>query len=1157
MVSLSDREQLNLLRKLDNPSLEENEKLLIMDAVKGNPQSIESIKPLSGGDLLYKNIQRQAPKKAKGTTTSSVFDKDVDYKTGVQDLGFRSKWARRDNDQERDLFLNKSVGEKGIDWDRDSQGRYVLTPRGQQKIGLNATEKKLAIDETGMSFDDVIEFFSAYGAPIALGTAGAIAAPLTGGASLGVLPYLGLTSLGAGAGTFAGVLADEGIEAIEGYQAEKATDVFQRAALEALFAAAAEGVVGGAILGGLRVAKGPGASLTPGLGGTRGEATQSNFAEAILKKDKSLLPPEIAKGKGSLFETILDPANANKVVEIEGQQVTLGQLGQDVANMMPNVKNLSDKEILATAQKVAEVIFPNKKAQARNAQAFASAIRAMKGMLNKKKTLNPNDIQKALNDAFPDDKVLKENIDVTSNKLTQLLQEAFGKKGVKSIKGRKGSPKLLDENEIAQRIEVGKRIFQNQTNAGYLAVENLLNNVSKDFLPKLNSDGLLFSKIADELDEISKTVFNGKELKKFSDFLRTKTKPSSSLSELNHIRSVLRGVAFDGTIDDAAKEAARQGVKTLDKKINFFKEQLGTLARSKSGRGIKKGVKRDVEKAFKVLDDTEQFYKDGIGKFRSKEIEEILIKAQSDGLRFDDIVNLVGDKKGLNLLLNVMNPTRLKTFQPFKDRRLTQAIKFSETESPLVTNYINKNLRANASEQTINNDPFVQYMRAAQKENMEINKLINETLGKGSTRTDQLLKKSLAAAHWTRMFGDEALTNSKGFGLQPKGGVSEIGVESQMVINPKNLWKEFTENKYALEEIYGKTEYKELVDILKTMKDDAVDALPLSNFTDIAGKRAGTLINRLKEQKQALDFQQTRGDTVRAILAARNNPDALSQLGKRFIKADVSPTEVTELKSVLITNGGLSKQQADDLFTDMALEKILPTADQLAGDDLMNGIITNQLDNFVGDGAKYNRELLEELFGGGQQGKIVYDNLKDLWRYSKLISESSTRGLSALKGASERTALAGFALLFAPGATLTTAIGSYGLRALLRSPQAMKFLATRPRGVKTEDEILAKSNFIKRLTTRGITQPIAGETSRGQQRAQDFIEEQAKEVFKEATPEGTEQVTETQTETVRPKRVSMPMPPPQSNPPGIERKIALGAAGNSPLNQALLRSRSV
>ena len=153
-----------------------------------------------------------------------------------------------------------------------------------------------------------------------------------------------------------------------------------------MFAAAAEGVVGGPILRRLIVAKGPGASLTPGLGGTRGEATQSNFAEAILKKDKSLLPPEIAKGKGSLFETILDPANANKVVEIEGQQVTLGQLGQDVANMMPNVKNLSDKEILATAQKVAEVIFPNKKAQARNAQAFASAIRAMKGMLNKKKT---------------------------------------------------------------------------------------------------------------------------------------------------------------------------------------------------------------------------------------------------------------------------------------------------------------------------------------------------------------------------------------------------------------------------------------------------------------------------------------------------------------------------------------------------------------------------------------------------------------------------------------------------------------------------------------------------------------------------------------------------------------------------------------------------
>ena len=290
MVELTDRQKLEMYRSLN----------------KGGNYSSSSpnLSTLStmGERYLNKKIKslQQEKKDTAPMSTSVFYDEDVDYKTGVQDLGFRSKWARRDNDQERDLFLNKSVGEKGIDWDRDTQGRYVITPRGQQKLGLNPIDKKLAIDETGMSTDDVIEFFSSYGLPIALGTAGAIAAPFTGGTSL--LGVLGLTSLGAGAGTFAGVLADEGVEAIEGYQAEKASDVFQRAAMEALFAAAAEGVVGGAILGGARLLKGPGSSLTPGLGG-KADASQSNFAEAILRKDKNLLPQDI---KGNLFEQLLD-----------------------------------------------------------------------------------------------------------------------------------------------------------------------------------------------------------------------------------------------------------------------------------------------------------------------------------------------------------------------------------------------------------------------------------------------------------------------------------------------------------------------------------------------------------------------------------------------------------------------------------------------------------------------------------------------------------------------------------------------------------------------------------------------------------------------------------------------------------------------------------
>jgi len=402
------------------------------------------------------------------------------------------------------------------------------------------------------------------------------------------------------------------------------------------------------------------------------------------------------------------------------------------------------------------------------------------------------------------------------------------------------------------------------------------------------------------------------------------------------------------------------------------------------------------------------------------------------------------------------------------------------------------------------------------------------------------------------LFGDDALANSKGFGTQGLAGKAEIDSVGQMVVNPNAVWKEFTQNKFALEKVYGTQNYKDITNVLKGMTDNGIESLPLEAFINIAGKEAGVLIKALRQAQEALTFTMKGDDAVQAIMAARRNPDALNKIGDHFIQSKTSPLEITNIKNTLKTQG-MNGQVVDDIFTDMTINRILPTRNQLSGDDLMNGVITGRLDNYVGDGAAYSRELLEELLGGGQVGRNAYENLKDLWRFSKLISESSTKGLSALKGATERTALAGFALLFAPGATIMTAVGGLGLRAFLRSKGAMRYLATRPRGVKSRDELLSKSNFLKRFTTRAVTQPIAGAATRGQQKALDLGEEQVKEIFKETTPEGTAEVTET--ETIKPKRISMPMPSPQANPPGIERQIALGAAGDSPLNQALLRSR--
>ena len=63
----------------------------------------------------------------------------------------------------------------------------------------------------------------------------------------------------------------------------------------------------------------------------------------LLRKDKNLLPQDI---KGNLFEQLLDPTNASKTVKLrDGTTVNYGDLGQEISDMMPNVKNLSDKEI--------------------------------------------------------------------------------------------------------------------------------------------------------------------------------------------------------------------------------------------------------------------------------------------------------------------------------------------------------------------------------------------------------------------------------------------------------------------------------------------------------------------------------------------------------------------------------------------------------------------------------------------------------------------------------------------------------------------------------------------------------------------------------------------------------------------------------------------
>ena len=1169
MVNLSDRDRLELSRAFKQGLFSEEERSEVLSLLGQQPDRVKS--PVSFGstaptlsnfgELYLDKKRKENAVKAKDTVKSSpsksFYDDDVDYKTGIQDIKFRAGWARRDNDAEKQAYLLDKVGERGIDWSQDTVGRYVITPRGQKKLGLKPLKKKVTIDEKGTSLDDVVEFFSAYGAPIALGTAAAIAAPVTGGASLGTLGTLGLTSLGAAAGTGAGVLADEVIEMAEGYQDESATDVFTRAAFEALIAGLGEGILGGAFVAGTRLLKGPGASLTPGVKGAEG--TQSKAIEALLKGDAKLLKDADGNKvfQGNMFENLFDPANQQKIITLNDPitnkeiKVTIGSLAKDVQNMMPNIKNISDKEILATGQKIAEMVFPNKKAQQRNATAFLAAMRQLK---NEAGVPDGNKIVEAIQKAFPSKNRIQADIDTNTEALRKLLSDNLSKKS--------GELVAPDLDELGARIIAGRNIFNYQTNAGYKAVDDLLEKINPNkrigklqdktaaqrnnaaeaefFIPDSPLDAIIksslgkqsFSKIADQLDEIAASSIDPNSLNKFSAYLRNK-EGSLSLRELNTVRTILREVAYnDKLVDGAGTATLKKGERLIDEAMTTFKENLGVLAKD-----APKTVKKDLNDVLEILGATEDFITKGKGAFLNKEIDAIGQKVKNGNpLSGTDIDGLFLDEAKLEGFLNVVNPFRREGAANLPAQGRRGSIKINQLLNKQDSEFVNL-LKAQDPK-----NPYVKYFENKAQRQKDIIESAGEVIATTPKEFDDQMTNALAGYHWSKMFGKESL-GGRALG-KGQGTVSAVDDITDFSVNPQQIIKEFEDNRSVLNRLYGKPQVDQIITLAKQIDDAGQRILPEA-FEITAGQGAKTIAEKLR----TLTTQQAKfsdDSILRSIQENINQPSALQSLGKQVIKPDMTAEKVIAFKKALPAG------QADDAFVEMTLAKALPDESALSIDGLLEGKVTSHLDDFVGDKAKYDKDTLIELFGGGDAGKNIYDNLTDLWSLSKILSEKSTAGLSGLKGASDRSAIAGLALLLAPGPTIATAGGAFLGKHILRSRGVMKYLATRPTGKTNIEALTEKSNVLKRLATRAVTQPIGAATGRANVAAGDIIDEVSEDISQQINPQETE--TEV-TETIRPTRISAPMPAPNVKASNIERDIALGAAGDSPLNQAMLRSR--
>lgn len=269
----------------------------------------------------YVRMQQQMGLKEGGQQMSTeeyanVYrEEGVDYTQGLQDIGNFSRfgYGRMDTEKERENYLRSTVGEGGFR--KDALGRFVLTKKGRQTLGMG-DGPEVSIDEEGLSWGDFSEFLGENALPMAAGIgAGLIAS------GVGIVPGM----LIAGGAAAAGKALDEGIEYAQGLQDQTFGDVMRAAAFEGAFATLGEGVGRGLSMAAGRLIKGPG-----------GEANEPARAALRDLLDRNFRPT-IGGGAGEGF-----------------------------------------RPITSRMQGVYEAIFPNKKAAELNAKTIVSELRSLR-----------------------------------------------------------------------------------------------------------------------------------------------------------------------------------------------------------------------------------------------------------------------------------------------------------------------------------------------------------------------------------------------------------------------------------------------------------------------------------------------------------------------------------------------------------------------------------------------------------------------------------------------------------------------------------------------------------------------------------------------------------------------------------------------------------
>ena len=815
--------------------------------------------------------------------------------------------------------------------------------------------------------------------------AGATALPIIAGtgaaiaaSGVGFVPGM----LIVGAATAGGKLLDEGLEAAEGLQMQSPTDIVRDSAIEGAFGMFGEGVGRGVSKLFGRIIKGP--------GGAENEALRAQAREVIAKGFR----PTIAGATDEAFRPVLNRLQA-----------------------------------------VYEGVFPNQKAAMQNLEQSLAQMRAF-GIADDTAINNLDEIVKRdITDFYSsaDQKLANAQMrmdDAVKGEIDQIMR---------NLKDGTTIPKNLDE-----MIRRRKAVFDEDVDRLYTVVNDRLRGQA--IIPTAGIKEELKRLTTDSIADIGATRFaaqvkglgdyaTARELSRIRTGLTDASRNPALLNDVNVGALGSLKASVNQAFTDAEITLAQMSTKGLDDAVT----EIGgpTIIRPD---GFKMDLSTgEASDALRLLNRTNEFYRDSIGRFDNIVVQDIIKQTKSGQMN----MKFVFDK-----IIQEDNPEALD--QLFKAIRGAPTGKALGAETGIVdlaegTRILKSRMIGNRTVEQALKD--VADLPANNRTRMMVEKAARDIEAEAAERATirgtgaeqaEAVRQGLA-----KMYIQEQVKRSKLY--DPATGVE--------VIDGTKLAANIRQKGTAVDKLLG-DDLKGVNDILTVLERGKANLAP-SIVADLQSKPLGQALKDL----QAAEARRAAVDTnvVLRTLQSTADPEVIAQTVFR------NPASIREAQKFLgnkVTTVNGREVPTMELVRDAAMGRVLKqigaTVDEAGSirmtDDFVESFKSGRLGNKLQSVLRsYGDETLNTMFGKG-----AAEGLNAMAETMVRASNASIAGKGGLAAPNIALGLGVASLIMNPLATLPTAAAFKVMSVALRNPKVLKMMMASRQPNKVKDFLSGK-----------------------------------------------------------------------------------------------------